>query len=404
MGKNIALFIDGTWQRPTPDSPDKETNVRRLFDMTAHKPGSQEKYYLEGVGARYYDAPKSQWWKAPARVLNKLGFRLADHFKGGIYGAGMRSRIAKAYLFLARNYQRGDQIYIFGFSRGAFAARSLAGFADSVGLLLQECADEEMVEKAYAMYERSEDPNQTALRDYLRNIAGQNAAVEDNPLPVHLIGVWDTVAALNVPWRNKDFSAPFTEYHKTNLPRYVTHARHALAMHELRSQYEPLLWKGKHPVSGHGQSLMQVWFPGAHADVGGGYAARGLEYESLWWMAKEAEQLGLELTAQLDPTHDATEAVIHHEISGVFALEMPTIRRALTDPDSLSLAAEESMHVHRSCIPCWVYGKQQKNGLTMGALQVLGIVGPVSAMLRKASELGYELALRLYYRHGNPMI
>ncbi len=115
-------------------------------------------------------------------------------------------------------------------------------------------------------------------------------------MPIHFIGVWDTVAAQGFPSRAKIFSAAFTEYHQTELPTNITHARHALALHELRREFEPLLWTIR---SHEGQSLVQKWFAGAHSDVGGSYEQTNWSDVALGWVANEAGINGLQLKHSL---------------------------------------------------------------------------------------------------------
>lgn len=164
-------------------------------------------------------------------------------------------------------------------------------------------------------------------------------------LPIHFIGVWDTVAALGIPRRQAQLSGYFTEYHHTEVPANVTHARHALALHELRSKFEPLLWRGHRPWQG----LQQVWFPGAHADVGGGYEQRYLSDGPLQWMASEALNAGLTLSEcpQLAGSPLGPDRV-HHELRGSFVASWATMRRVLKE--KAYLVPHEEHHVHRSVL------------------------------------------------------
>jgi hypothetical protein len=162
-------------------------------------------------------------------------------------------------------------------------------------------------------------------------------------LPIHFIGVWDTVAALGLPGRSRKYSAPFTEYHQTELPSNITHARHALALHELREPFEPLLWMGPSPRA---TSLKQVWFPGAHGDVGGGYKKTDWSNEALRWMAVEAGVLGLNLcNARLPEPIEGYTAAIHHAIRGLFVGFKPTIRTVLADRLDLAQSAVDTFSI-----------------------------------------------------------
>ena len=252
MGKNLALFVDGTGNSGTRDKPfQKETNVYRLFELC------QESYklYLKGVGSRRFD------------VL------------GGATGFGTKKRLKKAYRFLIDNYSIGDNIFLFGFSRGAFAVRLFAGFLGYVGTIFGKPEFEDYLPHAYQIYESSIVLDvEHSFRDYVRRF-GENIP----PLPIHFIGVWDTVERY-FPRRD----LPEIE----TLPSHVDHARHALALHERRREMEPTLWK----IWPETSTVVQRWFPGAHSDVGGSYPESYLSESPLQWIHSEASSFGLQLT------------------------------------------------------------------------------------------------------------
>jgi uncharacterized protein (DUF2235 family) len=338
--KNIALFIDGTWNEP---SKNEETNVRKLFhasrfDVAGRAP--QVTYYLPGVGT---DIKQSHPGMPAGLYGGDLSFKdqllkempvsgsVLRSAIGGGFGKGTAARIKEAYCFLSSEYDRdrGDKLFIFGFSRGAFAARSLAGFVSRVGTLLRDKLH--LVEAAYRIYEEGADPEDTPLREFLLEFAGQamiRSIEDEGAMLIHLVGVWDTVGALGLPGRLRRFTAKHTEYHQTEVPPTVLAARHALALHELRKPFEPLLWSNRN----HHPGLLQVWFPGAHADVGGGYGkdASALADNALRWMAGEAMTFGL----QIEPhtwwmnTSSGNE-VLHHEIRKWFYWLTPTVRPQL---------------------------------------------------------------------------
>lgn len=183
----------------------------------------------------------------------------------------------------------------------------------------------------------------------------------------------------------------WTEFHQTELPRNVTHARHALALHELRSNFEPLLWHGRTPW----QSLEQVWFPGAHADVGGGYGGTHLSDGGLQWLASEARQLGLQVgwTASVKRRPTGPDRV-HHEIRGKFVLASPTVRRQLSRPPTRPVVLE-SFAVHDSVVqrlwdaPSMDYGYWRPG---------------VNGALRNADEESLRLLVELSLMAGQPAI
>ena len=353
--RNICAFIDGTWNRAGTRTP---TNVRKLFDAIPEgvvKGREQHKLYIPGVGKKPRAdggvLDEADYAVALSRYLRRelpTGTATVGRWLiGGGFGRGTAARIKAAYHFLCENYdaRRGDRVFLFGFSRGAFAARSLAGFTGRVGVLLADKL--EHVERAYEIYERSEDPAQTELADFLEQLTGVRVVTADSEfyLPIHFLGVWDTVASLGLPSRLEWLTAPFTEYHQVEVPPSVMTARHALALHELRGLFEPLLWKrGAHT------DLKQVWFAGAHADVGGGYEAGedALSNIALRWMATEAALCGLAVDGKAPWLKSADEpVVVHHEIRKMFVATLPLPRKWLDVDEMIDW---DSHYFHRSTL------------------------------------------------------
>jgi uncharacterized protein (DUF2235 family) len=344
MSKNIVVFIDGTWNHA---GADNVTNVHKLYQRAkAHAGPEQLILYLEGVGTggeSYHGRPE---WSRKAGLPVESDSVLARCVRkgtGGLFGLGVAHRIKQAYSFLVDNYLPGDHIFLFGFSRGAFAIRSLAGFIDEVGLLLREHIGE--VQHAYRLYESKSLRRREKLAGKLQRLTGfaKPELEQQTVLPVHLIGVWDTVGALGVFARQCSMPIFNTGYHNTRVPSNVSHARHALALHELRGKFEPLLWD----ECASGQSLLQVWFAGAHADVGGGYKETSLSDIALKWMADEAEHVGLKLLAPAASTvSDIPADAVHNTISGWFALFTPSIRQFVrTIPDDMARSGgRHAMH------------------------------------------------------------
>lgn len=354
--RNIAVFIDGTWNRAGTRTP---TNVRKLFLAThdgVHGGREQRKLYVPGVGTKPkvdsgsvsdadYDVELARYLQREATaVMTPAGRELV----GGATGKGTAARIRAAYHFLCKNFRpkSRDRVFLFGFSRGAFAARSLAGFTGHVGLLLANKL--EHVERAYEIYERSEDPAQTELSDFLYKLTGSRVAIGESEfyLPAHFLGVWDTVASLGLPSRLKWFTAPFTEYHQVECPSSVMTARHALALHELRDLFEPLLWEGSH------HDLKQVWFAGAHGDVGGGYKVGedGPSDIALRWMAEEASKAGLVVDGTVTWWTKWNERpAVHHELRDLFLATWPKPRSWLAESQEENWAWS-SHHFHRSTV------------------------------------------------------
>lgn len=357
--RNVAVFIDGTWNRAGTRNP---TNVLKLYAATPKGifgGREQRTRYFSGVGTKPkfdvnalddadYNVELSRYF----RVESSPFISEEDQaLIGGATGMGTAARIRAAYHYVCKHFRprSSDQVFLFGFSRGAFAARSLAGFMGRVGLLLANKL--EHVERAYAIYERGEDAAQTELGDFLYELTGRRFVTPDDDfyVPMHFLGVWDTVASLGLPSRMQWFTAPFTEYHQVECPPSVMTARHALALHELRGAFEPLLWEpGTH------SDLQQQWFAGAHADVGGGYKAGedGLSDTALRWMATEAEKAGLVVDkAATWWTKGSGRLEVHHEIRNLFLATWPTPRSWLFDSE---IQKSRSHLIHESA---WDYLK-----------------------------------------------
>ena len=205
-----------------------------------------------------------------------------------IQGRGINRQIRRAYGFLASRYRPGDRIFLFGYSRGAYAVRSLAGIIDQVGLLTADMATVRNITQAYRHYQLT--PGSDAARAF--------AAANCHPgVEVEMIGAWDTVKALGLRlpllWL---LTTPKHDFHNHHLGPMVRHGFHALALHETRAAFAPVLWDS--PAGEEGR-VEQVWFRGAHGDIGGQLGnhqvARPLANIPLVWMLDRAEGLGLPL-------------------------------------------------------------------------------------------------------------
>lgn len=234
------------------------------------------------------------------RLLEEVGAPVSVYYEAGVQwqdwrsahhvmmGRGMNRQIKRAYGYLASRYRAGDRIYFFGYSRGAYAVRSLAGVIDTVGLLRAEAATERNVALAYRLYQQGARVEaKAAFRS-----ANCHSEVE-----IEMIGVWDTVKALGLRlpllWRLSEGNHAF---HNHQLGHVVRHGFQALALHETRLVFEPVLWDCPKDWEGR---VEQVWFPGTHGDIGGQVAgderARPLANISLVWMLERAESCGLPL-------------------------------------------------------------------------------------------------------------
>lgn len=335
MPKNIALFIDGTWNRR--DTPNKaNTNVAKLHDLA--KAASGNFSFVGGVPVADPMSPQVVHYLRGVGTRNRISAAI-----GGPTGFGSARRIREAYLFLALNYQRGDNVFLFGFSRGAFAARALAGFVGKVGLLFREEARRQSVARAYELYERWSWENARFVNAIVDHIGLPAGVVGDQaPIPVWLIGVWDTVKRLGVPAGALHIGKGAYHDH-VQLPRHVSHARHALALHDLRPEFEPTIWEDWVEP----QTLEQVWFRGAHSDVGGGYADATQSDISLSYMAQEAQRLGLGLHGS-PPNPSESSRFVHLALLPPFIGGSLQPRQLLAGALSLSPRVRESFWVHRT--------------------------------------------------------
>lgn len=200
-----------------------------------------------------------------------------------IAGVGINRQIMRAYLFLARNYRPGDRIFLMGYSRGAYAVRSLAGLIDTLGLLKSAQVNEAALERLYHLYRTAPDG---AEAQAFRARCHERVAID-------MVGVYDTVRALGFRW---PFVAQAQPFHNHRLGPIIRQGRHALAMDETRAAFKPVLWDV--PEERRGE-IVQMWFRGSHGDIGGqldGWRrGRPLSNIPLVWMLSEAEACGLAL-------------------------------------------------------------------------------------------------------------
>lgn len=280
--KRIVCCFDGTWNDDTTEAA--LTNVvrlRRAIRPVDDKGVRQLVRYIVGIGTGYEGRA--------AFLIGASGIEVGDRIKAG-------------YRFLVDHYDDGDEIYLFGFSRGAFEARSLAGFITRIGLAIR-CSTFEL-DDAWAAYRNPSSREGQALFNKVRQLTR-------HPIPIKCIGVWDTVGNIGNPFSSRGIVGRYVSFHDTRLAPTVKVGLHALSIDEVRGPFRPTFWTvprgGTLPA---GQTVEQVWFAGCHADVGGGYAETGLSDISLVWMAERVAALtglgidfeSLRRTARPDPT------------------------------------------------------------------------------------------------------
>jgi len=253
--KRLVVCCDGTWNDS--DQGTDYTNVARFawsIKPVAANGVTQVVYYQSGVGT--------------------AGTKLSK-FIGGAVGAGLSHNMRDAYSFICTNYCEGDEIFLFGFSRGAYTARCIGGLIGFAGLIGKRDLDQfPTLWKAY----KEQDTQALANLDTRKKDA-----------TIKCIGVWDTVGSVGIPEDLDKFDV-FKRYYgflNADLGAHVEHAFHALALNERRKNFVPTLWKQTPEGKAKGQELKQVWFAGVHSDVGGGYPVHGSSDIPLAWMASE---------------------------------------------------------------------------------------------------------------------
>lgn len=301
--KRIAICCDGTWNRLDAANVTNVVRIAEAIDAHSADGTHQIVYYDEGVGSG-------------AAVAGKI-----DRFLGGAFGSGLMQKVEQAYRFLVFNYEPGDEIYIFGFSRGAFTARSLAGLIRNSGIVQQ--SQGRRLRQALDLYRQRDGSGHPDADESCRFRSEVSPAVylnarelawrrqnipafdEERCLPIRLryVGVWDTVGALGVPnhfWISGIFNKS-SQFHDANLSSTVESARHAVAIDEFRRSYEPSLWDNLDLLnaSAHSEAglkearYQQSWFSGDHSSIGGGGDTTAHSSAALIWIAEGAQVVDL---------------------------------------------------------------------------------------------------------------
>lgn len=277
MRKRLVVCCDGTWL--TSDSL-RVSNVEKFARCVKNEPDVDDAgewvqivHYVAGIGTA--TGGVGRLWSAA-------------------FGTGLLANLVSAYRFLALNYDPGDEIYIVGFSRGAYTARSLAGMIERVGLLTPEAVVGNQLRRALILY-RSRGVVGRRRTSTIRRFRDRYC----HPgVDITFLGVFDTVGGLGVPFPS--VVQRRYRFHDVTLGDSVLVARQALALDEGRYRFRPCLWESPAdagPVSP--ERVRQVWFRGDHSDIGGGHAETALSNTTLRWMVAEAEKVGLAFNPRL---------------------------------------------------------------------------------------------------------
>ena len=313
--KRLVFCFDGTWNRLDAKNVTNVVHTARNIDFKDDDGNAQIVHYDQGVGTKPH-----------------------EKLRGGLFGMGLMDNLEEAYRFLVFNYNPGDEIYLFGFSRGAFSARSFAGLIyncgivddvkkipEALGLYKTRTYDDQHMNDSFKDFRQKCSPKlcvdqeefdwrlNAGLCEFVPvDLDSKSKNILDFKVPdmhilnIKYIGVWDTVGALGVP---KSLSiASFVnrrhQFHDCNLSRFVASARHAVAIDETRRSFEPTLWTnvdemnrtiGYQPADDEAP-YQQQWFPGVHGAVGGGGDHTGLSDEALVWVWEGAKRLGLQFS------------------------------------------------------------------------------------------------------------
>ena len=296
--KRIVICSDGTWQTPIQTNTTHVIEMARAVLPTAPDGTVQMVFYDWGVG--------TESW--------------ANRLAGGVSGKGIERNIRDCYRFLTHNYEDGDGIYLFGFSRGAYTVRSLAGLIRNCGVLRK--AEAGRLTEAYRMYRREDDGPDSEEAKAFRIAYSREATIE-------FIGVWDTVGALGIPLRGlSKLTAHRHEFHDVELSGYVKHGCHALAIDEWRRPFRPSLWRAEPKP---GQTVEQLWFSGEHSDVGGSRDPT-LGKPAFTWMKARASHAGLALDETLASSTDCPPTPTGNKLASLLGWIGAGVRGLMSEP------------------------------------------------------------------------
>lgn len=317
MNKRIVICADGTWNRPEKDlKVDFPTNVLRLaraISPIAADGKPQQVFYDWGVGSYY------------------------DEVIGGATGRGLHKNIMDGYRYIVQNYSPGDEIYLFGFSRGAYTVRCLCGLINNCGILKRP--DARLIQQAFDHYKKSSAPfapSGDKSVEFRQKHSHESREIK-------FVGVWDTVGAMGIPISFLGLFEDKDEFYDTKIGRNVRVARHALAIDEHRSDFEPTIWQLRDNMD-----MQQVWFAGAHSNIGGSYQPDKdgslLSDNALAWMIAEAERFNLSLEPHLTASlHPNPLATLHDSRRSFYRIKQPYLRPL--DPNVAPVLLHHSVKV-----------------------------------------------------------
>lgn len=312
--KRIVICADGTWNRPERLGKDEyPTNVLKFARGIAphdSKGIKQVVFYDWGIGSYH------------------------DKITGGGMGAGLEKNVMDGYRFLVHNYEPGDEIYLFGFSRGAYTVRSLTGLLNNCSVL--KSVEGRRIEEAFALYKNKRyKPNGTYSKKWKKKYSIKQK------VKVDFVGVWDTVGAMGLPFTIFGLIKDKHLFYDRKLGSNIIKARHALALDEQRDDFEPTIWEPR-----PGVDLKQVWFSGVHSDVGGSYKPDAdntcLADIPMAWLQKEAKAHGLAFDKQMKKFKQNPLASQHNEYKGKYLL-LGKLERTIPDQEKIPTCVHKSV-------------------------------------------------------------
>lgn len=353
MSKNIIFCADGTWNNPDDEpsanstKPAPSSNVFKLFSLLDGRMVSRTK--VESVAGQILEREKklakdsatiqiSKYINGVGNAQNKV-----QQLIGGGFGTGLITRIVRGYTFISRNYEHGDKIHVVGFSRGAYTARALAGLIVSQGLLSNKFprgdeASYKLGMQAWYRYRKSGAEKRNIFAQLAEAVQDLPSFVKSNAIngsdflrdvPIETVAVWDTVGALGIPEYNASTKAlgDAFRFADIQLSPSVKHGFHALALDEQRLMFTPTFWE-------KASNVTQLVFPGAHADVGGGYPTTnnesGLSDGALLWIIEQLKASGVHFSEAVQKIKPDATAPAHREwdklaITGLGVRKFPAV-------------------------------------------------------------------------------
>jgi len=310
--KRIIICADGTWNRPEQLGSDEyPTNVLKFArGIAAHDADGikQVVFYDWGIGSYH------------------------DKVTGGGLGAGLEKNVMDGYRFLVHNYEKGDEIFVFGFSRGAYTVRSLTGLINNCGILKGQ--ESNRIEEAFSVYKNKRHKPKDDF-----SVAWRKKYSLNHKVKINFVGVWDTVGSMGLPFSIFGLIKDKHLFYDRKLGSNIIKARHALALDEQRDDFEPTIWDPKKSVD-----LKQVWFTGVHSDVGGSYKPDSDETVladiPMVWLMQEAQLDGLTFEPYMKRFILNPLASQHNEYKGKYKLLGKRLREI---PDSNKIPT--SVHI-----------------------------------------------------------